>query len=121
MRARGVTALEVAGRIGVSKNTISNWTTGRTPVVSPRALALADLLGVSVDELVGRRNADGAATESEAVGVLRDLLGNAGALRAISQAAPSLLDVLSDAEEAVRRAGGDPPASTLGTSPNRGR
>ena len=54
MRARGVTALDIAGRIGVSKNTVTNWSKGHTPLVPAHVLALADELGTSIDALAGR-------------------------------------------------------------------
>jgi transcriptional regulator with XRE-family HTH domain len=109
MRARGVTAVDIADRIGVSKNTVTNWTKGHTPLIPSHVLALAEELAISIDELAGRQAVEVATGEQEALLVLQRLLESAGALRAVSQAAPNLLDVLRDAEETVRRQGGQPP------------
>jgi transcriptional regulator with XRE-family HTH domain len=108
LRARGLRELDVAEGIGVHKNTVSNWATGRTPVVSPRVRDLAALLGTSIDELAsdaGARVSTAAQPDDllEAVEVLQRLLDSAGALRSMSNAAPRLMDVLRDAELAVER------------------
>jgi transcriptional regulator with XRE-family HTH domain len=113
MRTRGVTAIEIAERIGVSKNTVSNWTMGHTPLVPSHLLALAEELAISIDELAGRHAAEVRPAEQDALSVLQRLLENAGALRAVCQAAPNLLDVLRDAEETVRRQRGATPSSPL--------
>jgi transcriptional regulator with XRE-family HTH domain len=104
IRSSGMTANGVAAQIGVNKNTLSNWSQGHTPIVPEHLTALADALGVSIDELAGRKPGRSAA-EEQAITVLSRLVDNAGALRAISQAAPSLLDVLRDAEEALGQRG----------------
>jgi transcriptional regulator with XRE-family HTH domain len=102
IRLKGTTAGAVAKEIRVSRNTLSNWSRGHTPIVPPHITALANALGVTIDELAGRKPTE---AEAEAQAVLRRLVDNAGALRAISQAAPDLLAVLKDAEAAVGQYG----------------
>lgn len=110
-QSRGLRAGDVAREVGVHKNTVSNWTTGKTPVVPPHLRQLARLLDTSIDELAGVGAAesemqDDAATESlesDALELLGRLLESAGAVHAIYHAAPSLMDVLRDAEQLVAR------------------
>jgi transcriptional regulator with XRE-family HTH domain len=104
IRSRGLTAAGVATRIGVTKNTVTNWSVGNTRLVPKHLPALADLLGVTIDELAGRAPKH-SGDEERALLVLGRLLESAGAVRAISQAAPNLLDVLREAEETVKRHG----------------
>lgn len=130
LAARGLKEIEVASEIGVHKNTVSNWATGRTRVVPQRVQDLAVLLQTSIDDLAGtpatksdrdREEAERISRDTEeagqlAVEVLRRLLESAGALRSLSQAAPALMDILRDAEDAVERYGGTAPP----TGPRRG-
>lgn len=116
---RGLSEAEIARRLGVHKNTVSNWVTGRTELVPKRVLELAAILGVGIDELVhpehppgevAKDDARSASTaESDAIDVLRRLLDSAGAVRSMHQAAPKLMDVLSDAEALVKAFGGRQP------------
>lgn len=113
LRDRDLTGVEVASRIGVHKNTVSNWTTGRTPVVPPHLNALAALLDVTVDELA-EPPAPGTTPEPSAhellhraLDVLLRLLDSAGAADPIDEAAPNLMDVLRDAERFVEKHGRD--------------
>jgi transcriptional regulator with XRE-family HTH domain len=119
LQTRGLKEIDVATQIGVHKNTVSNWATGRTRVVPQRIQDLAVLLDTSIDELAGPPRAaqttrDGGLTDREeaalqAVDVLRRLLESASALRSLNQAAPALMDVLRDAEAAVELHGSTPP------------
>jgi transcriptional regulator with XRE-family HTH domain len=120
LEARGLTEVEVAAAIGVHKNTVSNWATGRTPVVPARVQALATLLGTTIDEVAGHQprtvsaagddRAVGATDASErlALDVLARLLDSAGALRALHQSSPNLMGVLRDAQDLVERFGDGP-------------
>ncbi|MBT2701580.1 helix-turn-helix transcriptional regulator [Bacillus sp. ISL-40] len=42
---------EICEIFGISQNTLSNWSTGKTYPSIPQALKLAALLGVKVDDL----------------------------------------------------------------------
>lgn len=46
---------EVADRIGVSRATVRAWENGKNLVSVDSLIALADLYGVRVDDLIGRR------------------------------------------------------------------
>ena len=110
LQSRGLKAGDVARRLGVHKNTVSNWATGKTPVVPAHLRDLAQLLGTSIDQLAGiaieQRSEQ--ADEQSALQLLGKLLESAGAVRTIYHAAPNLMDVLRDAEELLRREGHDP-------------
>ncbi|WHY93739.1 helix-turn-helix transcriptional regulator [Neobacillus cucumis] len=42
---------EICEEFGISRNTLSNWSTGKTYPSIPQAFKLAELLGVKVDDL----------------------------------------------------------------------
>ena len=52
--ASDMTQADMAKRMDVSKNTISNWETGERCLDLQKAWNMADALGLSIDELVGR-------------------------------------------------------------------
>jgi len=43
-------------QLGITANTLSNWSTGKTYPTMDKAFRLADLLGVKVDDLYERNN-----------------------------------------------------------------
>lgn len=43
-------------QLGITANTLSNWSTGKTYPTMDKAFMLADLLGVKVDDLYERKN-----------------------------------------------------------------
>ena len=49
-----MTQADMAKNLNVSKNTISNWETGERSIDLQKAWNMADALGMSIDELVGR-------------------------------------------------------------------
>jgi|688.fasta_scaffold1254558_2 transcriptional regulator with XRE-family HTH domain len=53
MAIRGVTQTEIAKTLGVTKNTVSNWFTGKTParLTLDEWRTLAKLLGTTMDNL----------------------------------------------------------------------
>ncbi|NMF57096.1 helix-turn-helix domain-containing protein [Pseudanabaena yagii] len=53
MAIRGVTQTEIAKTLGVTKNTVSNWFTGKTParLTLDEWRTLATLLGTTIDKL----------------------------------------------------------------------
>lgn len=52
-KKNGLTQEQLAEKIGVSRQTVANWEKGEnTPDIS-KCIALADLYGISVDDLVG--------------------------------------------------------------------
>ena len=78
---RGLTQEQLAARLdGVSKNVVSFWETGRTALKLNDVCALADVLEVSLDELMGRTPpiTDAAARIAEAFSQL-DPVGQARA------------------------------------------
>lgn len=56
-KAKGLTQVEVSKIIGISQNGYSDWETGKNRVDAVSLNKLADLYGVSVDYLVGGREA----------------------------------------------------------------
>lgn len=52
----GLTQKEVAEKLNVSINTVSNWETGAKKITVDKLLTLADMFGVSTDYLLGREN-----------------------------------------------------------------
>lgn len=59
-RSAGLSSADLAERIGVSRNTVSNYENGR---VKPRRAALrrwAEVTGLSLDELLGEYGQDAA-------------------------------------------------------------
>ena len=54
-KSSGLTQEEMADKLQVSRQTISNWETGSASPSLEKALELADLFSVSLDELVGRK------------------------------------------------------------------
>lgn len=52
-KANNFTQEEIAQELGVSRQTISNWETGTAQPTIDKAIELARLYGVSIDELVG--------------------------------------------------------------------
>lgn len=53
----GINALpiaEVARRVGVSRETMSGWLNGSATPSLSNAVSIADVLGISLDELAGR-------------------------------------------------------------------
>lgn len=52
LTARGLTVAELSRLTGVPKTTLSDWLTGRSPKNLTHLKAVADVLYVSVDELV---------------------------------------------------------------------
>lgn len=56
-RARlGISRVELAEKLGVSKDSIRNWETGRSDIRGSNLLQIADTFECSVDYLLGRSN-----------------------------------------------------------------
>ncbi len=53
-KERGLTQEEIANELNVSRQTISNWETGSAQPTIDKAIELANLYDVSMDELVGK-------------------------------------------------------------------
>lgn len=53
-RATGLTQEDVASRLGVSRQTVGKWESGRATPELEKLVTLCDLFGCSLDELVGR-------------------------------------------------------------------
>ena len=54
MEAKGITGVQVARALNISKAAVSGWVTGRTIPDAAKLPALADLLECSIDALYGR-------------------------------------------------------------------
>ena len=65
-RAAGLTQEDVASRLGVSRQTVGKWESGRATPELEKLIALCDLLGCSLDGLVGRTGAEVASVEETA-------------------------------------------------------
>ena len=57
-RAAGLTQEDVASRLAVSRQTVGKWESGRATPELEKLIALCDLLECSLDELVGRTEAE---------------------------------------------------------------
>lgn len=57
-RSAGLTQEDVASKLGVSRQTVGKWETGRALPELEKLIALCDLFGCTLDELVGRTCAD---------------------------------------------------------------
>lgn len=55
MASKDITGAEIARTLGVSDTTVSHWKHGRLYVAEKYRARVAELLGVSVDELVDER------------------------------------------------------------------
>ena len=53
-RSKNLTQAELAAKIGVAQITVSFWETDRNSPCLIFLISLADVLGISLDELVGR-------------------------------------------------------------------
>lgn len=53
-KRRGLSQEDLAGMVNVSRQAVSKWETGDAMPDLPKLLALADALGISLDELCGR-------------------------------------------------------------------
>ena len=53
MSRRGVRLSDLAGELGVSVNSVSNWRRGRALPTIPRLVEIADQLDVTTDWLLG--------------------------------------------------------------------
>jgi transcriptional regulator with XRE-family HTH domain len=110
---RGFNGAQLAEKVGVSANSVSSWMTGKYSPRRRHAERIAEVLGMSVDELYGRvaaraekasRGRDTPATDAEQlVRQLAELRATETALRGLSEAVPSLLDVLSRAQALAER------------------
>ena len=59
IRDRGYTASQVADALGVSRQTVSSWLNNRADMPLYRLVELADILGCTTDELLGRTERSG--------------------------------------------------------------
>ena len=57
-RTAGLTQEDVASKLGVSRQTVGKWESGRATPELEKLIALCNLLGCSLDELVGRSKAE---------------------------------------------------------------
>jgi transcriptional regulator with XRE-family HTH domain len=60
-RAKGYSQEELGYLLGVTRQTVSKWETGQTTPELDKLIALAQLCGVSIDELAGNKAAEGGA------------------------------------------------------------
>lgn len=51
----GITAEQIAKRLGVSRVTVTHWENGQNRIGLDQACAVCDILGCSLDELAGRK------------------------------------------------------------------
>ena len=54
-KARGFSQEQLGERVDVSRQTVSKWESGQTTPEMDKLIALADLFGVTIDELAGRK------------------------------------------------------------------
>ena len=52
--SHGINQADMAEKVGVTSNTISNWETGSSSIDLDKAWDMADVMGLSIDALVVR-------------------------------------------------------------------
>lgn len=99
-----ISRAELARRLEVSPNTVSNWTTGKFQPSAELIGPLADALGVAPGALLG-------AAVSSPLDELQALVARIAALepqvKAIADATPDLLELLADARRAIEAGGAE--------------
>lgn len=80
-KASGLTQLQVAGRLGVSKATYSSWETGRAEMGADRLLELSGLFGCTPNDILGHKGPSAqfsllSSTEEECIMLFRLLPPN---------------------------------------------
>lgn len=118
LERRGLSSAELAERVSVSRNTVTNWTKGTYRPDHEHSKRIAMVLGLTIDELHGRTGApsrrghrpprtttSAAVADQEARGIVRRLaaLGLEEALERIQRASPDLLRVLAEARAHAAR------------------
>lgn len=102
MKGRRVSQRQLAAMVGVSKQSVTNWTQGRHEPALPQLRKLAQALRVPIAYLVGEDVRD-RSTAHAAEEAMKDLaaLELKDPVRALSAAAPNLLELLARAEAAA--------------------
>ena len=54
MKSKGITSLKLSEMTGYHPNIICNWLTDKNAPIITAVIDIADALGVSIDELIGR-------------------------------------------------------------------
>ena len=108
LEAHGVSQARLAGRLGVSKNTLSNWIVGNNDFAAAWLPQIADELGTSLPDLLDPESRDRGAKEAvERTDDDLDLAARLSALAPIIEAlatgTPDLMDVLREAQSRVRQ------------------
>lgn len=74
--ARGLSQLELAGRLGVKQQSVSRWEAGESLPRAQTFVRLAEVLGVPLDDLLGGSRADGATERSPDQDVMDEVVLN---------------------------------------------
>jgi transcriptional regulator with XRE-family HTH domain len=82
--------------MGVSENAVSTWATGKSGPEFKHLMRLIQVLGVSPEELLGRRR--GVASQSDQLVVELAEMGIAKRIRELSTVAPDFLMALEQVE-----------------------
>lgn len=86
----GLTQEDMAERMEVSRQTISNWETGVAQPTLDKAIEISELFSVSIDELIGKKRAEKEVKTSE---VLKKLMGSYVTIRQkVSEDRPLVYD-----------------------------
>ena len=64
-KAAGLTQADVAAKLNVSRQAVSRWESGQSKPSTERLLALGELYGVSIDQLLNTENVEMPAVRSE--------------------------------------------------------
>lgn len=104
LKRRRVTNRDLARAVGVSRNTVSNWTCGRSEPSSRHLRTIARVLEARADELLGEPERFEMTVNAQAATLVERLasLELDGALTTLEAHIPSLLDVLRDAQRVSR-------------------
>lgn len=62
-KAAGLTQADVAAKLNVSRQAVSRWESGQSKPSTERLLALGELYGVSIDQLLNTGNVEAPAVE----------------------------------------------------------
>ena len=63
-KAAGLTQADVAAKLNVSRQAVSRWESGQSKPSTERLLALGELYGVSIDQLLNTENVEMPAVET---------------------------------------------------------
>ena len=77
MDEAGITKEKVAQRVGVNRKTVYTWLTGKAAMPAYAIVELSDMVGCTIDELIGRYESE-QPTGSDLIALIYDSLNDEG-------------------------------------------